>query len=614
MTAVPIELPDEPGWSTISVGGIHVLVRATARRARGTRPRRCRARRPRRRARRADRRRRAGGARLRRRPGGCPRSAWSPGHRVCRRVRPRRARRAARHRARPVGRPGRRPTAPTVVVLHRASRPCPSPRSRPRTGPTGRLSSPGGGAGRQACRRACAVGGAARRPRRRPGARPPAPAPSPPCRRCRGYDYLFGATELDRPDPVPAQPRHRRTLPGARPIGRAPMEGPRRHPAPSTDQHAAAPQHTRPAARPRPRRRVGQPGGRHRGGRRSAPGRRGGSTARPRRTPPRRRAAAGPDVRPARRGCWPAPAPRLAPQQVPTPPQPCRVTHPAARAAGGAGPSGVPPRRRSVRPAGAAGRPRLPPSSRPVHSGSPAPAAARPHRSTPPRRRRTTPQAEEATVDRARLLTATGSVPRGPTSSRCCARPGTPARRTPAPAGSADREIPPQQPFQTPRPPLGLLRPRSGDVVSSTAASCSGARPRSTPTCRAADRPHLVRVVSPRTTSRATTSRSSSRAGTSWSATWARPTAPPSRCPASTRAAAPERPAGHRARHRRSRMADEVSFTYEVRRVSTSTPARASPAWSTSSRRLGRLRRRLPLRAADAADAGSRSRCSRARG
>ena len=28
MTAVPIELPDEPGWSTVSVGGIHVLVRA----------------------------------------------------------------------------------------------------------------------------------------------------------------------------------------------------------------------------------------------------------------------------------------------------------------------------------------------------------------------------------------------------------------------------------------------------------------------------------------------------------------------------------------------------------------------------------------------------------
>ena len=28
MTAVPIELPDEPGWSTVSVGHIHVLVRA----------------------------------------------------------------------------------------------------------------------------------------------------------------------------------------------------------------------------------------------------------------------------------------------------------------------------------------------------------------------------------------------------------------------------------------------------------------------------------------------------------------------------------------------------------------------------------------------------------
>ena len=28
MTAVPIALPDEPGWSTVSVGHIHVLVRA----------------------------------------------------------------------------------------------------------------------------------------------------------------------------------------------------------------------------------------------------------------------------------------------------------------------------------------------------------------------------------------------------------------------------------------------------------------------------------------------------------------------------------------------------------------------------------------------------------
>ena len=28
MTAVPIELPDEPGWSTVSVGHVRVLVRA----------------------------------------------------------------------------------------------------------------------------------------------------------------------------------------------------------------------------------------------------------------------------------------------------------------------------------------------------------------------------------------------------------------------------------------------------------------------------------------------------------------------------------------------------------------------------------------------------------
>jgi hypothetical protein len=58
------------------------------------------------------------------------------------------------------------------------------------------------------------------------------------------------------------------------------------------------------------------------------------------------------------------------------------------------------------------------------------------------------------------------------------------------------REIPPQQPFQTARPPLGLLRLASGDVVQLDRGVLLGRSPKVNAELAAADRPHLVKVSS----------------------------------------------------------------------------------------------------------------------
>ena len=62
---------------------------------------------------------------------------------------------------------------------------------------------------------------------------------------------------------------------------------------------------------------------------------------------------------------------------------------------------------------------------------------------------------------------------------------------------SCGRDIPPQQPFQTPRPSLGVLRLASGDVVSLDRGVLLGRSPKVNADLPVADRPHLVRVASP---------------------------------------------------------------------------------------------------------------------
>jgi hypothetical protein len=59
------------------------------------------------------------------------------------------------------------------------------------------------------------------------------------------------------------------------------------------------------------------------------------------------------------------------------------------------------------------------------------------------------------------------------------------------------REIPPQQPFQTARPPLGVLRLPTGDVVTLDRGVLLGRSPKVNAELEAAARPHLVRVTSP---------------------------------------------------------------------------------------------------------------------
>jgi hypothetical protein len=57
--------------------------------------------------------------------------------------------------------------------------------------------------------------------------------------------------------------------------------------------------------------------------------------------------------------------------------------------------------------------------------------------------------------------------------------------------------IPPQEPFAMPRPPLGVLRLSTGDVVTLDRSVLLGRAPRLSESHSAADRPHVVKVPSP---------------------------------------------------------------------------------------------------------------------
>ena len=103
----------------------------------------------------------------------------------------------------------------------------------------------------------------------------------------------------------------------------------------------------------------------------------------------------------------------------------------------------------------------------------------------------------DATVDRSALLAGRGPPPSaGPTVLAVLC----PAGHTSPPHSGVcrlcGREIPPQQPFQTARPPLGLLRLASGDVVQLDRGVLLGRSPKVNAELAAADRPHLVRVTS----------------------------------------------------------------------------------------------------------------------
>ena len=136
----------------------------------------------------------------------------------------------------------------------------------------------------------------------------------------------------------------------------------------------------------------------------------------------------------------------------------------------------------------------------PAPAPAPCPAPA-PTLLTPPDAPAPTPSeapaVEEATVDRASLpMTATGSIPRGPIVLAVLCPAGHPSPPHAGTCRVCDRQIPPQQPFQTPRPPLGTIRLSTGDVVTLDRGVLLGRAPKVNADLPAAQRPHLVRVVS----------------------------------------------------------------------------------------------------------------------
>jgi len=107
----------------------------------------------------------------------------------------------------------------------------------------------------------------------------------------------------------------------------------------------------------------------------------------------------------------------------------------------------------------------------------------------------------ELTVDRSALIqareAARSQVSAGPSVLAVLCSSGHP---TP-PHGDRCRVcgsgIPPQEPFAMPRPPLGVLRLSTGDVVTLDRSVLLGRAPRLAEGHSASDRPHVVKVPSP---------------------------------------------------------------------------------------------------------------------
>jgi hypothetical protein len=171
----------------------------------------------------------------------------------------------------------------------------------------------------------------------------------------------------------------------------------------------------------------------------------------------------------------PAPAPTPAPASTPAPPTP--VLRPAVPT-----PAAPPP----ATPSPAAAPQPQPAQSQPAAHPTPA-APADP----------ASPADEaEATVDRRTLLGGSPAVDAGPMVLAVLCPAGHTSPPHSAGCRVCGRDIPVQQPFSTPRPSLGVLRLESGDVVQLDRGVLLGRSPKVNAELAAADRPHLVRVSS----------------------------------------------------------------------------------------------------------------------
>jgi hypothetical protein len=111
------------------------------------------------------------------------------------------------------------------------------------------------------------------------------------------------------------------------------------------------------------------------------------------------------------------------------------------------------------------------------------------------------PDDAELTVDRSALLAARNAAQAatvsGPSVLAVLCSAGHPTPPHSERCRVCGAGIPPQQPFTMPRPPLGVLRLSTGDVVSLDRSVLLGRAPKLGDGVTATDRPHVVKVPSP---------------------------------------------------------------------------------------------------------------------
>ena len=130
-------------------------------------------------------------------------------------------------------------------------------------------------------------------------------------------------------------------------------------------------------------------------------------------------------------------------------------------------------------------------SGEPAEPAESAEPAENPHRD---------PADPDRTLDRAALLAATPSRPGAPTGPTVLAVLCTRGHLNPPTSATCricGREVPEQQAYETPRPPLGVLRLSTGDVVSLDRGVIMGRAPQAPPGLPPDLQPHVVRIASP---------------------------------------------------------------------------------------------------------------------
>jgi hypothetical protein len=129
----------------------------------------------------------------------------------------------------------------------------------------------------------------------------------------------------------------------------------------------------------------------------------------------------------------------------------------------------------------------------------PSPAVPAPH-TTGPHTIAAEPDDAELTIDRSALLAARSAALDGGTGPRVMAVLCTAGHASPPHANRCrvcGQPIPPQEPFEMPRPALGILRLSTGDVVTLDRDVLLGRAPKPVDGLAPEEQPHVVKVPSP---------------------------------------------------------------------------------------------------------------------